>query len=154
MQPRKFALFGGIVMLALGLLAFIPQFSPISQFSLLPLDTNTAYGAFLGFIPMNVFNKMALILFGAVGILVSGFEYTSLPRSIQFSKAVFWVMGIAAILGLIPATQTLFGFWPLYGADVAVHALFAALGAYYGFAIPIKAHQNPIVKNAGPPKFV
>ena len=62
-------------------------------------------------------------------------------------------MGLAAILGAIPATHTLFGFWPLYGADILVHGIFAILGAYYGYTLPHKASQHPIVKNTHRAKF-
>ncbi|MGZ5278642.1 MAG: hypothetical protein ACXWC9_01790, partial [Pseudobdellovibrionaceae bacterium] len=39
-----------------------------------------------------------------------------------------------AVLGLIPQTQTFFGYWPLFGAEVWFHGTVAAISAYFGFA--------------------
>lgn len=140
MNPRRFALVGGIVMLVMGVLALMPSLSQVND-QLPPLTLNTSYGLFLGIIPMNIINKLALIVFGLAGIGATLSATRSLPRSILFSKAVAYVMGAGAILGLIPATQLFFGYWPLYGADVALHAIFAAMGAYFGFMLTAKAKQ-------------
>ena len=150
MFPRRYALFGGIVMLALGLIAFIPQLSSFSDSALPVLKVENSYGLFLGLIPMNIFNKLALILFGAAGIMAAEARFTSLPMSIWWSRAVFVVMGVLAVLGLFPATNTLMGYWPLFRGEVVVHAVFALLGAYYGFALSYKAShsQNPILHRA------
>jgi hypothetical protein len=48
-------------------------------------------------------------------------------------------MGALAILGIIPQTNTLGGYYPLFGANIAVYAIFAVLGAYFGFTLPRKA---------------
>lgn len=142
MRPVKFAFWGGIVMLAMGLLALVPSFS-LTPFeaALPPLSLETSYGAFLGNFPMNIINKTALILFGIVGIAVSYSPARSLPLSIRWSQSVFVVMGVAAILGLIPSTRTFFGYWPLFGGEVLTHGIFAALGAYFGYTLPAKARK-------------
>ena len=41
--------------------------------------------------------------------------------------------GLLAVLGLIPATNTLFGFVPLHGHDVWLHAGTALIAAYFGW---------------------
>jgi hypothetical protein len=138
MRPQRFALIGGIVMLAMGVLALIPAFSIYTTY-LPPLYFEASYGLFLGIFPMNILNKVVLIGFGVWGILASEAKGTGLPASISFSRWVFVVMGIAAILGLIPQTSTLGGNWPLFGAEVGVHAVFALLGAYFGFTLPRRA---------------
>lgn len=142
MRPTKFAFWGGIVMLAMGVLAFLPALSLLPSEAGLPaLQVEASYGAFLGNFPMNVFNKTALILFGLAGIAVSYSPARSLPLSIKWSQAVFVVMGVLAVLGLIPSTNTLFGYWPLFGGEVLAHGIFAALGAYFGYTLPAKAKQ-------------
>jgi hypothetical protein len=40
---------------------------------------------------------------------------------------------LLAILGLIPATNTMFGLVPIYGNDVWLHAGTALIAAYFGF---------------------
>lgn len=138
MIPQRFALIGGIVMLALGAIALVPGFS--SYPTELPiLALNTSYGLFLDLVPMNILTKIALIAFGIWGILASQAKNTSLPASINFSRWVMMAFGALAVLGIIPQTNTLAGYWPLFGAHIAVSAIFAVLGAYFGYALPRKA---------------
>lgn len=154
MHPRRFALIGGILMLVMGVLAFVPGLSRDVGLSLPALKVTNSYGAFLGFFPMNVFNKMALIGFGLAGIFAATRRATSLPASIKWSRYVFIVMGLLAILGMIPATNTLFGYWPLFGGEIVVHGVFAVLGAYFGYTLSLKVPdvQEPI--DAGRPTHV
>lgn len=143
MFPRRYALFGGIVMLAMGVLALIPQLSSFAETALPVLKVETSYGLFLGLFPMNIFNKVALILFGVAGIWAAQSSFNSLPMSILWSRVVFFAMGALAILGLFPQTNTLMGYWPLFGAEILAHAVFAVIGAYYGFALSYKeSHSN------------
>lgn len=131
MPARKFALIGGIVMLVLGLLALVPTLNGSRAF--LPfMNLDVSYGMFLGIFPMNILNKLALIVFGLGGIWA--YRSGSVNNSVAFARVVFVVMGLAALLGLFPATNTLGGYWPLYGNEVWMHALFAVFGAYFGFA--------------------
>ena len=43
--------------------------------------------------------------------------------------------GLLTVMGLIPGLSTTFGLVPIYGADVALHAVIAAVSAYFGFAV-------------------
>ncbi len=134
MHPKMYALIGGIVMLLIGLLAMIPSFVG-TQATLPALDLDTSYGLFLDLFPMNVVNKVALIVFGVAGIVASQATGRSLPMSILWSRTVFVVMGIAAVAGLFEATNTVYGYWPLFGNEVWAHGVFALLGAYFGFTL-------------------
>ena len=60
----------------------------------------------------------------------------SMVAAATYGKVVGVGYGLLTILGLIPAAKlwTLFGFVPLYGHDVWLHALLAAVATYYGFA--------------------
>jgi hypothetical protein len=143
MQPRKFALIGGIVMLAMGLLALIPDLYAYRQNSELPtLVVQSSYGYFLGFIPMNILNKLTLVLFGIAGIAATRAPTTSLPKSITWSRWVFFVMAPLAVLGLFYQTNTLGGYMPLFEAQAWIYGIFAILGAYFGFALTTKAAQK------------
>jgi hypothetical protein len=137
MNPKKFALIGGTVLLAVGLLSLIPSFSTV--IGLVPLRVETSYGYFLNFFPMNVFNKVVHIGFGIWGILAASSRNTALPNSVWFSRAVFFVMGAFAILGMFNATNTLGGYYPLFGGEVWAHGIFAILGAYFGFTLSSRA---------------
>ena len=53
------------------------------------------------------------------------------PRTYGKIVAIFY--GLLVVLGLIPATNTLFGLVPIYGNDVWLHLVLGAIGAYFGF---------------------
>lgn len=40
------------------------------------------------------------------------------------------------MLGLIPRLNTTFGLIPIFGADVLLHIVSAAIAAYFGFVAP------------------
>lgn len=143
MHPKRFAFVAGVIMLLMGVIALVPSMVG-STAGLPPLNVETSYGLFLGYFPMNIFNKVALITFGVLGIWVSSERFTNLPASIYYSRWVFMVMGVLTILGAIPQTNTLMGYWPLFGKDVAEHAVFAILGAYFGYALSARVpDQGP-----------
>jgi hypothetical protein len=144
MHPKQFALIGGIAMLLFGVAAFAPSLSTSPADAGLPiLNLETSYGLFLGFFPMNILNKLALIVFGIGGIYAASLPAThNLPASINFSRGVFWIMGTAALLGIIPFTNTLFGYWPLFQGEVVAHATFALFGGYYGFVLSGRAIEE------------
>lgn len=162
MDSRKYALIGGSLMLGLGVAALVPALYQSTGTTLPPLSVETSYGMTFGLFPMNIFNKVALIVFGLAGIaasrdlsafdsgitrttpngttVVGGNGWTTpavgdpQASSVLWSRVVAVLMGTLAVLGVIPATRTLFGVWPLFGTDALVHALFAVFGVIYGFA--------------------
>jgi hypothetical protein len=138
MHPKKFALIGGILMLVMGVASLLPMLYQGYNGDLPPLQLETSYGLFLGVFAMNIANKLALIVFGIGGIFAGTASTTNLPKSILWSRLVLFVMGAAAILGAIPQTNTLYGYWPLFGAEVWMHGIFAILGAYFGFMLTSK----------------
>ncbi len=138
MHPRRFALIAGIVMLATGLLALVVP-GPVAGLPVLHLEQS--YGFFLNLFPMNIVSKVASILIGAAGIAAASMKTTSLPNSIRWSKVVFFVMGALAILGLFPETNTLGGYWPLFGASFWSSAAFSVLGAWFGYYMSSKVHK-------------
>lgn len=141
MYPRRFALIGGAIMLAIGLISLIPALQGTVE-RLPVLNVETSYGLFLGLFPMNIFNKAALIIMGLAGVSAASSPFTSLPMSIHFSRLVFMVMAVLAVLGIIPATNTLFGYWPLFGNEIIFHGVFALVGAYYGYALSAKVRDS------------
>ena len=138
-HTRKFAMIGGWVMLVMGVLSLIPALSQ-NNFILPALNINTSYGMFLGYFPMNIVNKAALILFGIAGIVCASRE--NVIPSVKFSRVVCIVMGVLAVMGLIPSLSTLFGYAPLFRGEVLTHAIFAGLGAYYGYVVPARIYKR------------
>jgi len=131
MHTKNFALIGGLVMLIMGLISFVPAMNVTE--GLPPLYVNMSYGMFLDLFPMNVFNKMALLAFGIGGLAAYFTTKDTLHYSIVFSKIVSWVMGALALLGLFPQTITLFVYWQFFVFEIFTHGIFALIGGYYGY---------------------
>lgn len=124
MFSKSFALFGGVLMLVIALWSLIPgQQGPNAALPYIRIQES--YGLFLGLLPMNIFNKVALLVFGMAGLICS--HQKTDVFSIQYAKVVFFVFGLLAIAGLFPETNTLFGLWPLFGSEVIAHGFFALI---------------------------
>ncbi len=125
---RQFALIFGIIYLIVGVLGFVPGLvlpAPDAP----PLAADVIHGRLLGLFPINLLHNIVHLLIGGLGILGS----RSLSGAILFSRGVAIFYGLLAILGLIPATNTLFGLVPIYDHDVWLHAVSALIAAYFGF---------------------
>lgn len=132
MSPRIFALWGGIAMIVVAALAF---FMPGPVAGLPPLAVEYSYGNFLNAIPMNVVNKAALLIFGVLGVYCAYSKGVELPRSKWYSRLVMAVSAVLMVLGLIPETNTLFGYWPLFGGNILTAAAVTLIAGFYGFAL-------------------
>lgn len=139
MNARNYAMYGGLLFLAMGVISLIPGIQGTTN-DLIPLDVNLTYAKFLGLFPLNIFNKIALIAYGVFGILAARKE--DLKASIYFCRAVCLGMIPLSILGMFPATQTLGGLWPLYGNEVISHGIFGLIGGYFGFVESRIPHQH------------
>ena len=106
--------FGGIFIVA-GLLGFVPALTP--------------GGNLLGLFPVNAVHNLVHIALGAWGVVAGA----SLAAALFYFRGIAIVYGVLAVLGLIPATNTLFGLAPIHGADVVLHAVLALIAAYLGF---------------------
>ncbi len=132
MKPAQyFTLITGCFFLILGILGFIPGF--VDKIDGSTLDSigafDNGFGYIFGIIPTNAIHSILRLTFGIFGILAS----IALDSSRVYSRALALGYGLFAILGLFPYTNTLFGLAPIYGSDVALHGLSAAIGFYFGF---------------------
>jgi hypothetical protein len=128
MNTRTFALIFGIVFLIVGIGGFIPGLT--AQATPDPGLTMThGYGHELGMFPVNTLHNIVHLIFGAWGLAAS----RSLGGARGYFKAVAVIYALFAVMGLIPGLHTTFGLVPLYGADVVLHLLLAAVAAYFGF---------------------
>ena len=60
-----------------------------------------------------------------------------------YSKSLAVLYGILAVMGLIPMSNTLFGLAPLHGNDVWLHAVTAAIAAYFGWVAKTSTLAHP-----------
>lgn len=132
MNTRTFAMIFGVVFLIIGAGGFIPGLNMMDHSGHAAdaeVTLRSFFGYELGMFPVNVLHNIVHLLFGVWGILAS--------KSYSGSRVYFRTIAIAyallTVLGLIPGLRTTFGLIPLYGGDVALHAVLALAGAYFGW---------------------
>jgi hypothetical protein len=98
-------------------------------------------GLVLGLFPVNVLHNAAHLLFGVWGLIAS----RSGGASRAYGKVVAIAYAVLTVMGLITAMNlhTAFGFVPLYGHDIWLHAALAAGGFYFGF---MREHRTPLAR--------
>jgi hypothetical protein len=129
MSTRLFALVFGIVFLLAGAAGFIPAMLQPVPANAPPLTVGAGYGLILGLLPVNILHNAVHVLFGILGIAA----YAGLYAPRMYAQIVAVAYGLLVILGLLPATNTLFGLVPIYGHDVWLHLLLGLIAAYFGF---------------------
>jgi hypothetical protein len=135
---RTFALIFGVVFLAIGAAGFF-VLNPAGPGSTGGGLTMThGEGVLLGLFPVNTLHNIAHLLFGVWGVLA----YRSLGGSRTYFRGIAIGYGLLTVLGLIEATRTFFGYIPLHGNDVWLHAVLAIAGAYFGFMHREHAHDG------------
>lgn len=130
---KKFALIFGIVYALIGIMGFIPALvTPPDVVA--GLEAETGHGRLLGIFPVNVWHNLVHLAVGIWGIIAAkGFS-----ASVTYAKVNAVVFGLLVILGIIPATNTLFGLAPIYGNDIWLHLLNTLVAGYFGFGAPAR----------------
>jgi hypothetical protein len=122
---RFSALSLGLLFLILGLAGFVPAFVAPPAGSV----SATGFGYLFGVFPTNYFHNAIGILVGLWGIAAS----TSLSGAVVYDRIFALVYAASAILGLLPFTNTFFGITPLFGNNIWLNAIVAAIAFYFGF---------------------
>jgi hypothetical protein len=125
---ETFARIFGIVFLIVGIGGFIPGLTPPHDHPGLTVEAGS--GMELGLFPVNVLHNLVHIAFGIWGIAAA----SSVGASRTYARVVAIAYALLTVMGLIPASNTTFGLVPIYGHDIWLHALLAAVAAYFGFA--------------------
>lgn len=127
---KTMALIFGVVFILVGAAGFIPSlvYQPITPHEG-TLSMHQGSGNLLGLFPVNLLHNIVHLLFGIIGLAASRSE----GGARGYFKFLFVAYALLAILGLIPAAQTLFGLVPLHGNDVWLHLVLALAGLYFGF---------------------
>ncbi|HYN87772.1 MAG TPA: DUF4383 domain-containing protein [Ardenticatenaceae bacterium] len=132
MSVRNFALIFGIVYVLVGILGFIPGIAQDAGAAPPQGEVIGGVRNLLGLFPINVVHNIVHLLIGLAGLAASR-AYSS---SRAYARAVAIVYGLLTIMGLIPATDNMFGLAPLWGHDIWLHALSALVAAYFGWMAP------------------
>ncbi|MBF2029912.1 MAG: DUF4383 domain-containing protein [Oscillatoriales cyanobacterium C42_A2020_001] len=142
MQVRYSALIIGLLFLILGIAGFVPMFVSIPNSSIAaPIDApnilNTGYGYLLGLFPTNYLHNAVHIAVGVLGIAV----FTSFGGSVTFLRLFAITYAALSFLGLFPLSNIVFDTMPIFGNNVWLNAVSAAVAAYYGFVKPANIHN-------------
>ena len=132
MSTRNFALIFGIVFILVGVAGFVPDLVQPADGGAMMIG---GHGMLLGMFPVNTLHNVVHLLFGLWGIAAS----RSAGGAVNYARGVAIIYAVLAVCGLIPATQDGFGYVPLYGKDVWLHAALALVAAYFGWV-----NRNPV----------
>ena len=127
MSTRTFALIFGVAFLLIGVGSFFifnPTPGPDPD-----LKMTHGFGHGLGLFPINTIHNIIHIVFGLWGLAAS----RSIGGAVTYARGVAIIYALLTVMGLIDATNTTFGFVPIYGNDVWLHALLALVAAYFGW---------------------
>ena len=138
MNVATMAMVFGIVFLLAGVSGFFAAPPPADA---PPLIVEHGHGLAMGMFPVNTLHNVVHILFGVLGLAAA---WGAIMSARAFFQLVAVAYGLLVVLGLIPATQTTFGLVPIWGADVWLHGLIAAVAAYFGFVHRGAAVTRPV----------
>jgi hypothetical protein len=121
---RKFALYFGIVYLAVGILGFLPFLG--GSYS---LDSKKLLGIFT----INVIHNLVHLVIGVAGIAMSN----TIANATLFAKVFGIFLIVVGVVGIFPiAAFDTGGLLPIHGLDVILHLATGLLAAYFGFRAP------------------
>jgi hypothetical protein len=146
MKERYFALSIGIIFLLLGIAGFLPNLVSMhyhNPASPIPLSAPSVtlddqYGYLFNLFPTNFLRNVVHIMVGVLGIA----GYANFNTARLFNRVFAIVYSLAALMGLFPYTNTMFGLIPLYGHNVWSNGLAALAAAYFGFGKPTEYRDS------------
>lgn len=138
MNSRSFARVIGIMFLAVGVLGFIPGLKSPPPLSAPHLAVEGGYGLLLGLFPVNWIHNLVHLAVGVIGWSSS----RTMVDARKFARGLTLFYSTLALMGVIPALNSLFGLAPLFGHDIWLHAGTAAVAAYFGFGQRMEAMET------------
>jgi hypothetical protein len=136
MNIKRFTLIMGIAFTAIGLLGFVP---PLVDYHGHPNPDFMTHGLLLGLFPINGIHNLIHLAFGLWALLV----YKDTVKARVFCRSNAIIYGLLAVIGFIPRLNTVFGFIPIHGNDIWLHAVIAVATGYYGFLWHTQRLQTP-----------
>lgn len=133
MDARTLALIFGVAYALVGVLGFIPGLTQPPPEGAPSLALAAGYGSLLGLFPVNVLHNLIHLVAGLWGVAV----WRGMGSVRTYGRVLTVVFGAFVVMGLIPGLNTTFGLAPLFGNDVWLHALTAAITAYIGWFAPL-----------------
>lgn len=138
MNTTTFALIIGIAYLGAGVLGLIPAALMPPPPDAPPTTFTVLYGYLLGIFPVNVLHTAVHFAIGLWGLMA----WRRLQDAKVFLRTLAILYGALAVMGLVPGLNNVFGFIPLHGHDVWLHAGTAALAAYFGWRSEVQMERR------------
>lgn len=138
MNTTTFALIIGIAYLGAGVLGLIPAALMPPPPDAPPTAFTVLYGYLLGIFPVNVLHTAVHLAIGLWGLMA----WRRLQDAKVFLRTLAILYGALAVMGLVPGLNNVFGFIPLHGHDVWLHAGTAALAAYFGWRSEVQMERR------------
>lgn len=129
MNTRNFAMVLGAIYIVVGILGFVRPLLT-SPAGAPPLQLDQGYGYLFGLFPVNILHNLVHLGIGVWGVLAA----RTMPAARTYAASVAIIFGVLTVMGFIPRLNTVFGFIPLFGHDIWLHALTAIVAAYFGFS--------------------
>ena len=129
MKTSSFALVLGLLFLALGVLGLAPAMLTPPPAEAPPTTFTFLYGYLLGLFPTNILLSVLRICTGIWALTAAG----SAANAAYFARGVALLYGVLAVMGMVPLSNTAFGWMPIHSHDVWLHAITAALATYFGW---------------------
>ena len=119
----------GLLFIAAAVAGLLPWIAPVAPFDAVVVTLDMQYRMLFGLFPLNLGHDLVHLIFGIWGLVAS----RRFDGAVIYLRVLAWVYLVLVILGAIPITNTLFGIVPIYGWDVALHALIVLIAAYGGY---------------------
>jgi hypothetical protein len=122
----------GLLFVAAAIAGLIPWIAPGAPFDAEVVTLDMQYRMLFGLFPLNIAHDLVHLIFGVWGLFAS----LRFNAAVLYLRGVAWIYLVLVILGAIPVTNSLFGIVPIYGWDIALHALLVLVAAYGGYGRP------------------
>jgi hypothetical protein len=129
MSAPSFALIAGLLYMALGILGMLSSLSVRPPADAPALTVTANYGYLFGAFAVNAVLNGVHFLLGFWGLIA----WSGALSAVNYARGLAFASAAMALMGLVPGLQTAFGFAPLHGNEVWLHALTAIGAAYIGF---------------------
>jgi len=145
MRIQTLARIFGVVYLVVGIAGFVTMIAPPAPPDAEVISIATAYSWLLGIFPVNAAHDIVHIAVGLGGLLFS----IGPQRARAYFRVMCVLFALLTIMGAFRITSTLFGAAPVYGWDVALHAVTALFALFAGWGPP--SHDEPLLDMSLPP---
>ncbi len=129
MAIRYTSLLLGFAYIIFGVAGILPNSSYPVPSTYPTLIIGARYSVFFAFFPINIMLTYIHMALGLAGVLA----YHSLDHSYIYAKIAGIILLVMALFGIIPVLNIFFGWMPLFGNNIWLHALTGAILVALGF---------------------